>query len=596
VNGTNGNEPPLVGTGGEYIVTQLASRRFVQKAKKNGKVVEVVKDKYIRVKYDDGTIEAFDCVPRMSRTKMASFIPLDMVTLEVGEKVSKNTPVAFTKLFSKSGLYSSGVNTVFAIMNYRGYNHEDSYVITDKFAHKMNRDIVREVSIIVPPDVKILNLVKKVGQKTTKEDVLVEFQYDYSLDAYLNDFEVFKNNDFDDDDLSDETMIRGGQKSIKLMAKSGEITSIQVFVNTKMSTDKQVLTLHKNLVKETRDTIKILEDSYTDENDKIKASDNIPLKFTKIGGHKLKGGAEFTGARIVYLIKQSEDLQTGDKLAGRHGNKGVTSSHIIPGDQIPVSKNHKLEIDTFVSPTGVYARKNVCVVKELYLGKVIYFLDKQVKEMAKDSKVKTEQIIKLLLDVYNLIGGEKSKKLIEGYLKNNNEAKFRKTLKDENSEFKLFFPVVPFSKVEFSDIHKAADLIDVELDEYVYIPELKMTTKEKVPVGIMYMQVLEQTSQSYASVRSVGKYQSGTRQATKGKSNEGGQAIGQLDINALLTYDAPDILNELLTLRSDEHQSKQEVFNNIINTGHSEMPKFIKQGATNDLFGTYMTSMGLITL
>ena len=80
------------------------------------------------------------------------------------------------------------------------------------------------------------------------------------------------------------------------------------------------------------------------------------------------------------------------------------------------------------------------------------------------------------------------------------------------------------------------------------------------------------------------------------KSNEGGQAIGQLDINALLTYDAPAILDELLTLRSDEHQSKQEVFNNIINTGSSDMPKNIKQGATENLLDTYMTSMGLITL
>ena len=517
VNGTNGNEPPLVGTGGEYIVTQLASRRFVQKAKKNGKVVEVIKDKYVRVKYDDGTTEAFDTYPRMSKTKMASFIPLDMVTLEVGEKVSKNTPVAFTKLFSKSGLYCSGANTCLAIMQYNGMVHEDSYTITEKFSERMNRDIVREVSILVPPDVKILSLVKEVGAKTTKEDVLVSFQYDYGLDSYLDNYDVFNSNEFEDDDLVDETMIKGGQKSIKLMSKSGEITSIQVFVNTKGSTDKQVLNLHKKLVTETRSTIKILEESYKDDNDKIKASDNIPLKFTKIGGHKLKGGVEFTGARIVYLIKQSEPLKSGDKMAGRYGNKGVLSSQIIPADSIPKSKHHSLDIDCFVSPTGVYSRKNVCVIKELYLGKVIHFLDIKIKEMAKDSKVKTDSIIKLLLDVYGLIGGKESRKIIESHIKNNSETKFRKRLKDDPS-FKLFFPVIPFSKIEFHDVHKAADLIDIELDEYVYIPELKMTTKEKVPVGFMYMQILEQTSQSYASIRSVGKYQSGTKQATKGKN------------------------------------------------------------------------------
>lgn len=67
-------------------------------------------------------------------------------------------------------------------------------------------------------------------------------------------------------------------------------------------------------------------------------------------------------------------------------------------------------------------------------------------------------------------------------------------------------------------------------------------------------------------------------------------------MNALLTYDAPDILDELLTLRSDEHQSKQIVFNNIINTGHSAIPLNIKEGETSNLLKTYMTSMGLITI
>ena len=316
VTGTQGNEPPLIGTGAEYIVPQLASRRFVQKAKKAGKVIEVVKNKYITVKYNDGTTESFDCVSRMSRTKMASFIPLDMNTLEVGNKVSKNSPVAWTNMFSKNGIYCSGANTTMAIMNYIGGSHEDSYVISENFSEKMKRDIVREVSIIVPPDVKILNIVKEIGGQTTKNDILVEFQYNYSLDSYLEDFDVFNDNGFEDDDLTDNTVIKGGPNSIKLMAKSGEITSIQVFVNTRNSTDKQVLNLHKQLVTETRETIKVLEESYEDENDKIKASDNIALKFTKVGGHKIKG-AEFTGSRIVYLIKQAEPLKAGDKLAAR---------------------------------------------------------------------------------------------------------------------------------------------------------------------------------------------------------------------------------------------------------------------------------------
>ena len=517
VTATNGGESPIIGTGAEYIVPQLSSRRFIQKAKKSGKVVEIVKDKYIKIEYKDGSTESFDTYPRLAKTYMASFLNLDMDTLEVGDKVTKNQPVAWTKNFDGNGMYCSGANAIMAIMNYNGMNHEDAYTITEKFSEKMNRDLIKEVSIVVPPEVKILNLEKIVGTELTKNDTLVEFQYDYGLDEYIDKYDIFDDNEFDEDDSVTDTMIRGGKNSIKLMGKQGVITDVKIYINTKNSVDKQIVSFHKKLVKDTKDIIGVLEESYSDENDKIKASDNIPLKFTKIGGHKLKGGAEFLGARIVYLIKQIEPLYSGDKLASRYAAKGVISSQIIPMDQIPTSKVHNLDIDTFISPTGVYSRKNVAMIKELYLGKVIYFLDLKIKEMSKDTKIKTNEIIKLVVDIYDLIGGEDSKKLIDGYFKNNTETVFRKRLKTDKN-FKLFFPVVPFKKIEFEDIHKAADMIEVELDEYVYIPELKMTTKEKVPVGIMYMQVLEQTSQSYASIRSTGKYQSGTKQAAKGKN------------------------------------------------------------------------------
>ena len=104
---------------------------------------------------------------------------------------------------------------------------------------------------------------------------------------------------------------------------------------------------------------------------------------------------------------------------------------------------------------------------------------------------------------------------------------------------------------------------------------------------------MEQTSDVYSNIRSTGKYQSLTRQATKGKAKEGGQSIGNLDVNALITCNVPSLLSELLTLRSDDHNSKRQVINNIISTGSSKIPTDVGGGATQDLLKTFITGMGL---
>ena len=379
-----------------------------------------------------------------------------------------------------------------------------------------------------------------------------------------------------------------------MMGQEGEIVDIKVFLNNKKNVDRQVVLLHSQLVNSTKDTISKLEENYTNENDKIKASDNISSKFFKIGGHKLKGGKEFTGARIVYLIKQKMPLFSGDKLASRFGNKGTISNNIISESNTPYTKLMG-KLDIFTSPSGIFSRKSLAMIKEIYLGKIIYFLDKKIKDMSQDKKVKTNDIFVLLKEIYELIGGEQSKKIIDNYFKEFTPEQFRNMLKT-NKDFNLLFPVTPFKKIEFSSFVEAARILEIELDEKVYIPELKCWTKNKVPVGICYMQILEQTSQAYARVRSTAKYQRGTGQAIKGSLNAGGQSIGQLDVNALLTYDAADVLTELMSLRSDEHQSKQIVFNNIVNNGESKMPDFIKKGETEGLLDTYMKGLGVITI
>jgi len=582
-----GNQPPLVGTGAEFITTELSSKRFVQKSKQDGVVINVDPNKTMTIKYKDNTEETFDIIPRLSKTYMGAFIGLDMDTIKEGEKVKKGQMIAWTLNFNKNGMYCSGRNCTMAIMQYMGTVYEDAYCIADTMAEDLHRDIIKQVQIVIPPETKILKLVTD-KKDITPQDVLVEFTYNDNLDEYLNTYDIMG---FDEDSDDEYTInYKQGNNSIKLMGHEGKIVDVKVFINNKTKVDSQIINFHKDLAVDTKNTITKLEKSYKNKDDKIKALDNISTKFLKIGGHKLKGGMEFTGAEIVYYIKQKENLKLGDKLASRYGAKGVIS-YIIPTPDIPYSKS-ELPIDVFISTVGMFGRKNIAMLKELYLGKVIFILNKKIKEMAKLTTVQTERIINLIIDVYQALKTKELIASINQYLDKMGQVKFRKQLIDD-PDFMLNVLVPPFKTINFEDIKEAANILKIELDEYVYIPKLKTWTKQKVPVGVCYMQSLEQTSKSYVTARSTGKYNMLTSQSVKGKSRGGGQAVGNLDLHAFLTFDAGDIVDELYTLRADDHNAKREVINNITTTGQSNMPKNIKQGTTSTVLKTFMNSMGL---
>jgi len=510
VTPTDGNEAPLVSTGAEFIIPQISSSRFVHKAKKDGKIVEVDPNKTLTVKYKDGSQEIFDILPRMSRTKMGINVLVEMNTLEVGKRFKKDQVLAFSKNFNNKGIYCSGKNVFMAMMNYDGMSHEDSYVISDQISNSMTRDIVKEVSIVIPPQTKILSMVKEKGKNVTTNDVLVEFIYPDEIDHYLELTDM--------DQLDEEQVISTlskGQDSIKLMAQDGEIVDIKVFVNNKNSIDKQVSRYHSEMVKDTRAVIAKLSKNAKSDADKIKSIDNMSLKFMKTGGHKLKGGAEYLGAQIVYYIKQKKPLLEGDKFAGRFGNKGIIGK-VITKENTP-KPEFSPKVDVFISPIGVFSRKNISMIKELYLGKIMYFLNQKVVEMANNSKYKTDEIIKLILDIYGVLGSEKVIKSVSKNLDSMSPTTIRRRFK--NNDLKLAFTVIPFTTVSFDQIKTAADHLNIPLDEKIYFPELDIWTKNAVPVGVTYGQALEQTSEIYANIRSSGKYQGLTGQATKGKQN-----------------------------------------------------------------------------
>lgn len=583
-------QAPYVRTGAEAIVPQLASSRFVIRAPKDGQVVDIIgKDekspnKVLMVKYSDGETQAFDISPRLSRTKRGSYVLLEMQVNKT--KFKANDVIASTHNFSEmkddNGLYCSGTNAFVAVMNYMGYNHEDSYVISKRLAEESKTYIVDEISVIVPPNTKIVKMVKDIPSTVNIGDSLVEFTYDYDIEDYL------KNYNPEEDTPEEETEIfSSGDNTIKRISTiQGEVIDIKIFINNKTTADKVLINLHKQLSEECQKRIDLIQKTIKDKNEKLRAVDNINTAFMNIGNHKHKG-VPFKGVKVVYYIKYTKPLREGDKMSNRYGAKGVISKIL----DAPPKGEFTPQIDVFISPSSVLGRKNIAMIKELYLGKIFYYANEKLYEMANDPKITNEKLAKFIIDLYQIVGPKKIVDHIASRLEKIGPLRLRQLLK--NKKFTLFALVEPFQDIPFENIKEAAEFLKIPLDEKVYIPELDSWTDVPVPVGVSYYLFLEHFSNVYASVRGAGKYVSLTKQPTKKKSQGGGQTIGRLDIYALLTYDAENILTELLSSRSDEHKSKRSLYNAIVETGELQSIEIEKIGGTRDVFNIYLTGLGL---
>jgi len=299
------SEIPLVITGAEHLTGQIASTRFVHRAKYGGKVIEVIPNKYITVKYDNNIVENLDIIPRTSRTKRGSFIRLEMNTLETGVTFNKNDTLAWANNFDH-GIYTSGKNVCVCFMNYMGYCHEDSYTITEDLADKVKRTLVTPVHIIVPPNAKILNFLKEKKEVKTN-DLLLEFTYNFNLEDYIQSQEE----NFAEEDL-EKLLISQGNKSVKLHAGfNGEIVGIKIFLNTKKEMDLKLISMHKSMVEEDKEVIEKLAKNQTKDN-QLSSIDNMETGYFKIGNHKLRGGKEFVGANVIFYIKEKHPLTLGD--------------------------------------------------------------------------------------------------------------------------------------------------------------------------------------------------------------------------------------------------------------------------------------------
>ena len=272
----------------------------------------------------------------------------------------------------------------------------------------------------------------------------------------------------------------------------------------------------------------------------------------------------------VYMAVKRR-IQPGDKMAGRHGNKGVISK-IVPVEDMPYMSDGTT-LDVVLNPLGVPSRMNIGQVLEMHLGWAAKGLGKRIDEALNENK-NINEVRGLLDKIYNSSTGKKED--IKG-LKNNEVTELA-----ENLIQGVPFATSVFDGAAESDIQ---DMLDIAYpDDHEHTKLLNFAAKKTqvrlydgrsgdafdrpVTVGYMHILKLHHLVDDKMHARSTGPYSLVTQHPLGGKAQFGGQRFGEMEVWALEAYGASYTLQEMLTVKSDDVSGRTKVYENIVKGEH----------------------------
>ncbi|MCC7006251.1 MAG: DNA-directed RNA polymerase subunit beta [Ottowia sp.] len=270
----------------------------------------------------------------------------------------------------------------------------------------------------------------------------------------------------------------------------------------------------------------------------------------------------------VYLaVKRC--LQAGDKMAGRHGNKGVVSK-IVPIEDMPYMADGT-PADIVLNPLGVPSRMNVGQILETHLGSAARGLGFRIADMLKE-QVAVAELRKFLGSIYNQSGKQEDL----GKLSDAQIVELAENLKggvpfatpvfdgaDEEEIQRMLEIAYP------DEISKEMGLTHTKKQVVLYDGRTGEAFERPVTLGVMHMLKLHHLVDDKMHARSTGPYSLVTQQPLGGKAQFGGQRFGEMEVWALEAYGASYVLQEMLTVKSDDVNGRTKVYENIVNGEHS---------------------------
>ncbi len=261
---------------------------------------------------------------------------------------------------------------------------------------------------------------------------------------------------------------------------------------------------------------------------------------------------------VKAFVAVKRRLQPGDKMAGRHGNKGVISK-IIPVEDMPYMEDGTT-VDIVLNPLGVPSRMNVGQVLETHLGWAAHELGRQIEVMLKQQR-KVAEIRKMLENIYNHSGHPES-------IRSLNDEEVLELADNLKGGVPMATPV--FDGANEAEIKGMLELAKLPTDGQAMLRDGRTGEKfdRPITVGYMYMLKLNHLVDDKMHARSTGPYSLITQQPLGGKAQFGGQRFGEMEVWALEAYGASYTLQEMLTVKSDDVAGRTKMYENIVRGDH----------------------------
>ena len=423
---------------------------------------------------------------------------------------------------------------------------------------------VRDTSLRVPPGVEGTVIDAKIfARKGTERD---------SRSQYIEDEAVSLLNKDRDDEIQIITdgvkmqiaaMLIGKTSAVKvsdpkkkrILLKKGEVITQEVLdampfdlwreisLVADEETENRIGVLYENLSRKKE----FVEAYFAEKIEKLKAGDELPPGVIKL-------------VKVYIAIKRK--LSVGDKMAGRHGNKGVLS-RILPEEDMPYFKDGT-PVDIILNPLGVPSRMNVGQILETHLGWAAKGMGEKINDLV-EKNCGLDRLRRELRSIY-------SSPEVNRFLNGASEDEIRRFAGRLKRGIKVTTPVFDGAdESEIKDMLKSGGLPETG-QAVLYDGRTGEPFDQEVTVGMIYMLKLHHLVDNKIHARSIGPYSLVTQQPLGGKAQFGGQRLGEMEVWAMEAYGAAYALQEFLTVKSDDVTGRTRMYEAIVKGEHTSEP------------------------
>ncbi|MCL4235301.1 MAG: DNA-directed RNA polymerase subunit beta, partial [Deltaproteobacteria bacterium] len=337
----------------------------------------------------------------------------------------------------------------------------------------------------------------------------------------------------------------------KVLVKKGTILSEEILDGldfTKIGDlsldDAEIEGRVTSIINTVQGQIDAVREHWQEKIDRVKRSDEMAPGVIKM-------------VRVYVAIKRK--LQVGDKLAGRHGNKGVLS-RVVPEEDMPYMEDGR-PVEMLLNPLGVPSRMNVGQILETHLGRAATVLGEQIDAFIRE-RYSAAKIREFLLSIY--ADDLASLKPLRDQIKKASEADLLAFARALSRGVHMAIPV--FDGASEEDIKHALEMAKVQLSGQASLFDGRTgdIISNEVTVGTMYMLKLHHLVDDKIHARSIGPYSLVTQQPLGGTAQFGGQRLGEMEVWAMEAYGAAYTLQEFLTVKSDDVAGRTRMYESIV--------------------------------